>query len=173
MLLRCEIQHLIYVGHYFLFVSLILPSPQTTSDSAVCLRKIYRLSYNRLIINIDKFLQRGRVLNAEPLVTESYHLSEAVRKGCFLHIRTGRLSSGSRQFRLPECASERCRSLDQSSVPPNPTERGGLPAPCLPKTPILFHFPHPTTSANTAASVSRKRWHKGCDTDQENQTPLP
>ena len=60
-----------------------------------------------------------------------------------------------------------------TSVLPNPTERGGLPAPCLPKTPILFHFPHPTTSANTATSVSRKRWHKGCDTDQENQTPLP
>lgn len=40
-----------------LFVHQFLPSPQTVSDSAVCLRKFYWLSHNALIINVDKFLQ--------------------------------------------------------------------------------------------------------------------
>ena len=44
------------VVHYF------LPSPQTASDGVVCLRKIHLLLHNILIINIDKFLQRGGVL---------------------------------------------------------------------------------------------------------------
>ena len=44
------------------FVSSFLPSPQTASDGVVCLRKIHLLLHNILIINIDKFLQRGRIL---------------------------------------------------------------------------------------------------------------
>ncbi len=36
--------------------------PQTVSDSTVCLRKFHYLSHNTLIINVYKFLQRGRVL---------------------------------------------------------------------------------------------------------------
>ena len=46
------------------FVSSFLPSPQTVSDGAVCLRKFHWLLHNMLIINIDKFLQRGRILIA-------------------------------------------------------------------------------------------------------------
>ena len=42
----------------------LLPSPQTVSDGAVCLRKFHWLLHNALIINIDKFLQRGRILEA-------------------------------------------------------------------------------------------------------------
>lgn len=45
-----------------MFVPLFLPSPQTASDGVVCLRKIHLLLHNILIINIDKFLQRGGVL---------------------------------------------------------------------------------------------------------------
>ena len=36
--------------------------PQTVSDGVVCLRKIHSLLYNALIISIDKFLQRGGIL---------------------------------------------------------------------------------------------------------------
>ena len=46
-------------------------SPQTVSNGAVYLYKIHCILHNVLIINAYKFLQRGRVLNAEPLVTES------------------------------------------------------------------------------------------------------
>ncbi len=45
-----------------MFVPSFLLSPQTVSDGAVCLRKFHWLLHNVLIINIDKFLQRGRVL---------------------------------------------------------------------------------------------------------------
>ena len=40
-----------------------LPSHHAVSDGAVCLRKFHRLLHNLLIINVDKFLQRGRVLS--------------------------------------------------------------------------------------------------------------
>lgn len=36
--------------------------PQPVSDGAVCLRKFHQLLHNMLIINTDKFLQRGGVL---------------------------------------------------------------------------------------------------------------
>lgn len=39
-----------------------LPSPHAVSDGAVCLRKFHRLLHNLLIINVDKFLQRGGIL---------------------------------------------------------------------------------------------------------------
>lgn len=45
-----------------LFVQQILPSPQTVSDGAICLDKLHRLLHNILIINMDKFLQRGGIL---------------------------------------------------------------------------------------------------------------
>ena len=51
-----------YYGFNFLFVSSFLPSPQTVSDGVVCLRKFHWLLHNILIINTDKFLQRGRIL---------------------------------------------------------------------------------------------------------------
>ena len=47
-----------------LFVYPFLPSPQTASDGVVCLCKFHGLLHNILIINIDKFLQRGRILIA-------------------------------------------------------------------------------------------------------------
>lgn len=47
------------------------PSSQPVSDGAVCLRKFHCLLHNILIIIMDKLLQRGGVLTAEPLVTES------------------------------------------------------------------------------------------------------
>ena len=56
-----------------------------------------------------------------------------------------------------ECAAE----SDRKRRPPDPLSVENTDS--LP-------FSRPTTSANTAASVSRRRWHKGCDTDQENQT---
>ena len=53
-----------YYGFNFLFVSSFLPSPQTVSDGVVCLRKFHWLLHNILIINTDKFLQRGGILIA-------------------------------------------------------------------------------------------------------------
>ena len=53
-----------YYGFNFLFVSSFLPSPQTVSDGVVCLRKFHWLLHNILIINTDKFLQRGGILLA-------------------------------------------------------------------------------------------------------------
>ena len=46
----------------FAIFPFFLLSPQTTSDSAVCLCKFHCFLHNMLIINIDKFLQRGRIL---------------------------------------------------------------------------------------------------------------
>ena len=46
----------------FAIFCLFLLSPQTVSNGAVCLRKFHWLLHNILIINIDKFLQRGWVL---------------------------------------------------------------------------------------------------------------
>lgn len=45
-----------------LFAVRLRSSPQTVSDDAVCLRKFYLLLHNMLIINTDKFLQRGGIL---------------------------------------------------------------------------------------------------------------
>lgn len=45
-----------------LFAVRLRSSPQTVSDDVVCLRKFYLLLHNMLIINTDKFLQRGGVL---------------------------------------------------------------------------------------------------------------
>ena len=46
-----------------LFAVRLRSSPQTVSDDVVCLRKFYLLLHNMLIINTDKFLQRGGVLS--------------------------------------------------------------------------------------------------------------
>ena len=51
-----------YLSRINFFVQTFLTSPQTVSDGAVCLRKFHWLLHNVLIINIDKFLQRGRIL---------------------------------------------------------------------------------------------------------------
>lgn len=45
-----------------LFVHPFLLSPQPVSDGVVCLCKFHWLRCNILIINTDKFLQRGRIL---------------------------------------------------------------------------------------------------------------
>ena len=54
-----------YVSDFNIIICLStisLPSPQPVSNSAVCLCKFHWLRCNILIINIDKFLQRGRIL---------------------------------------------------------------------------------------------------------------
>ena len=59
---------------YGMFVHQFLLSPQSVSNGAVCLHKFRLLLYNILIININKFLQRGRVLikvGAEPAQKKS------------------------------------------------------------------------------------------------------
>ena len=51
-----------YLTDKYLFVHLFLQSPQPVSDGAVCLRKFHLVFHNILIINMYKFLQRGRIL---------------------------------------------------------------------------------------------------------------
>ena len=53
-----------------MFVLHFLPSPQTVSDGAVCLRKFHLVFHNILIINMYKFLQRGGILIAFGLVKQ-------------------------------------------------------------------------------------------------------
>ncbi len=51
---------LIYLQIHILFVC--LPSPQPVSDGVVYLHKFHQSLHNLLIINMNKFLQRGGIL---------------------------------------------------------------------------------------------------------------
>ena len=72
------------------FFPAFLPSPHAVSDGAVCLRKFHRLLHNLLIINVDKFLQRGRIL--------------IVRKsGCYTYLKQSERAAflyGIRSYRI-------------------------------------------------------------------------
>lgn len=76
--------------HVSLFVHTFLPSPQPVSDGAVCLCKFHQLLHNILIINTDKFLQRGRIL--------------IVRKsGCYTYLKQSERAAflyGIRSYRI-------------------------------------------------------------------------
>ena len=61
-----------------------LPSPQTVSDGAVCLCKFHCLLHNILIINVDKFLQRGRVLTAKNGISEASNLEINLLRHLFM-----------------------------------------------------------------------------------------
>ena len=71
-----------YYGFNFLFVSSFLPSPQTVSDGVVCLRKFHWLLHNILIINTDKFLQRGGVLIAFKRGSSNDQLHKRKKSAC-------------------------------------------------------------------------------------------
>ena len=71
-------------GIYFLP---FLLSPQTVSDGVVYLHKFHQSLHNLLIINIDRFLQRGRILDFQDAETKAFnHYLTALRSG-FLFVR--------------------------------------------------------------------------------------
>lgn len=74
-----------YVSDFNIIICLStisLPSPQPVSNSAVCLCKFHWLRCNILIINIDKFLQRGGVLTTGRFRRRRTNRGTQPRAGC-------------------------------------------------------------------------------------------